>query len=192
MPEVTPILEAIERGDPEATARLLPLVYEELRRIARAHMRSERGQHTLQATALVHEAYMRLVGSESLAWGGRGRFFATASEAMRRILIDHARRRTSQKRGGGQVQDGLDPGLAIAAGGAESPEQLLDLSDALDRLAAVDPQKAQLVKLIYFAGLTMEEAADALDISRATAHRHWNFARAWLHEEVQGKNPAGA
>jgi len=194
MTDVTSILNAIEHGDAQATGQLLPLVYQELRRVARDQMRQERADHTLQPTALVHEAYLRLVGDEhkNREWGGhfgsRAHFFAAAAEAMRRILIEHARRKLALRHGGALPHVPMDEDLAIATP-CKSPEELLDLSDALDRLAAEDPEKAQLVKLVFFAGLNMEEAAATLQISPATAYRHWSFARAWLRQTVRGKDP---
>lgn len=175
MSDVTQILAAIDAGDLQAAGQLLPLVYEELRRIAAAQMAHERPGQTLNATALVHEAYLRLVGEQHFA--NRSHFFRVAAEAMRRILIDQARRKQRIKHGG---QHKRVP-LSDVASAAEAPtEELLALDTALDRFAAVDPIKAELVKLRYFAGLNEEEAAAALGISRATASRYWNYARAWL------------
>ena len=180
-------LNAIEGGDPQAASRLLPLVYDELRRLAAQKLAQEKPGQTLQATALVHEAYLRLVGAEpAQPWNGRGHFFAAAAEAMRRILVENARRRHSLKRGGGHVRCDLD-GLQLAA--PEPVEDLLALDEALNRLAALDPIKAELVKLRYFAGMTIEEAADALGVSSATAKRYWNYARAWLYQAVTGVPP---
>lgn len=175
MPEVTQVLAAIEAGDPQAAGQLLPLVYEELRRLAAAQLAHERPGQTLNATALVHEAYLRLVGEQQFA--NRSHFFRVAAEAMRRILIDQARRKQRIKHGGQHARVPLsDVELA-----AEAPvEELLALDAALDRLAVLDPVKADLVKLRYFAGLSEEEAAAALGISRPTASRYWTFARAWL------------
>jgi RNA polymerase sigma factor (TIGR02999 family) len=185
MNDVTQVLDAIARGDPHAADRLLPLVYDELRRLAAQRLAHEAPGQTLQATALVHEAYLRLVGGGDPAkpWNGRGHFFAAAAEAMRRILVENARRRRSLKRGGGLVRQNLDD-LQLAA--PQPAEDLLALDDALDRLAVVDPVKAELVKLRYFAGMTIEEAADALGISSATAKRSWAYARAWLYQAVGG------
>lgn len=185
MADVTLILNAIKRGDDQANAQLLPMVYEELRRLAGRQMGQERRDHTLQATALVHEAYLRLVGGEALCWESRGRFFAAASEAMRRILIEHARRKKALRYGGGQrhvdVADHEPPVLSTPGLGAD---ELLDLDESLDRLAQEYPQKAELVKLTFFGGLSIEEAADVMGISRATAYRGWTFARAWLRDAV--------
>ena len=181
MSEVTRILTAIEQGDAKAADELLPLVYEELRRLAAHKMYHEPPGQTLQATALVHEAYIRLVGSEDQNWSGRTHFFAAAAEAMRRILIDNARRKQRLKRGGKQQKVDLDKAeIAI-----EGPSiNLLALDEALTKLAREDPVKANLVKLHYFAGLTIEQSAEILRISRATAERYWSYARAWLFHEI--------
>jgi RNA polymerase sigma factor (TIGR02999 family) len=186
MTEVTRILSAIEQGDPGATEQLLPLVYDELRRLAAQKLAQEKPGQTLQATALVHEAYVRLVGPQPGAeqhWDSRGHFFAAAAEAMRRILIDRARQQRAAKRGGGRRRldiDALD--LAVQA----APDELLAVDDALAKLAREDSAAARLVELRYFAGLTVDEAGKALGISTATAYRHWNYARAWLHGELLG------
>ena len=185
MADVTQILAAIEQGNPQAAAELLPLVYDELRKLATAQMAEERPGHTLQATALVHEAYVRLVGpADSPKWNGRGHFFAAAAEAMRRILVDHARAKHADKRGGrwNRVE------LADWHNVAQPPEQVLALSEALDRLAAAEPDKAQLVTMRFFGGLTLGEAADALGISLRTAERWWLFARSWLYTELLDEN----
>lgn len=187
MSDVTRLLNAIERGDSHATAELLPLVYQELRTLARAHMKQERTEHTLQATALVHEAYLRLVNDDSSHWQGRGHFFAAATEAMRRILIEHARRKKALKRGGQQERVELDDDLPPIASPCDDVDDLLALDEALDRLAQQDPAKAQLVKLLYFAGLNLDEAAATLGIGRTTAYRQWLFARAWLHDAIASK-----
>jgi RNA polymerase sigma factor (TIGR02999 family) len=180
--EVTQILSAIEQGDPAAAEQLLPLVYEELRKLAAAKMAQEKPGQTLQATALVHEAYLRLVGSEnSHRWDSRGHFFSAAAEAMRRILVERARRKRSQRQGGGRQRLNLDH-VEIAA--AEKSEDLLALNEALVRFEAKDSLKAELVKIRYFAGLTVPQAASALGISSATADRYWAYARAWLHAEL--------
>jgi RNA polymerase sigma factor (TIGR02999 family) len=187
MSEVTRLLQAIDKGDSHAAEQLLPVVYQELRRLARAKMAQERSQHTLQATALVHEAYMRLLGEGQVRWDGRGHFFAAAAEAMRRILIDHARAKQSQKRGGNLVRVELDHLLPIASA-CDSVDDLIALDEALERLAAQDTQKANLVKLLYFAGLNLDEAAQAMGIGRTTAYRHWLFARAWLRDAMVGED----
>lgn len=182
MSDLTAILSAIDQGDPHAAQQLLPLVYEELRRLAAHKLASERCDHTLQPTALVHEAYLRLVGGQAVpAYRDRGHFFAAAAAAMRRILIDNARRKRSQKRGGNLERQPLD---AVAA--PQPDEDLLALDAALEKLAALDPLKARLVELRYFTGLTGEQAALVLGISPSTADRHWTYARAWLQTEVRG------
>jgi RNA polymerase sigma factor (TIGR02999 family) len=182
MSDVTQILSAIERGDPSAAEQLLPLVYDELRRLAAAKLSREAPGQTLDATALVHEAYLRLVGGAAAgSYQGGGHFFAAAAAAMRRILIDRARDKQAEKRGGGRRRQRLGD-LAASA----PDEQLLALDEALKRLAAVDPVKARLVELRYFAGLTGEQAAEALGISPSTADRYWAYARAWLRAEVCG------
>jgi len=179
--DVTRILDAIERGDPRAADELLPAVYEELRLLAAQKLSRERPGQTLQATALVHEAYIRLVEAESQNWNSRRHFFAAAAEAMRRILIENARRKRRLKQGGGRQRVGLDD-ADIAVEGL--PTDIIALDEALAKLAEEDPVKADLVKLRYFAGLTIEQAAKILEISRATADRYWSYARAWLFHEI--------
>ena len=187
MNDVTRILSAIELGDPRAAEQLLPLVYDELRRLAAQRLAHEKPGQTLQATALVHDAYLRLVGlDEARGWDGRGHFFAAAAEAMRRILVDNARRKRTAKHGGGHRRRDLDE-VEIAAG--EPIDDLLALDEALTRLAVEDPAKAELVKLRFFAGLSIEEAARALGISAATAKRRWAYARAWLFRAVESGVP---
>jgi RNA polymerase sigma factor (TIGR02999 family) len=187
MTDVTRILYAIEQGDQHAAEQLLPLVYEELRRLAAARLAQEAPGQTLQATALVHEAYIRLVDVEKAQhWNSRGHFFAAAAEAMRRILIEHARRKASLKRGAGWIRQDLDEENLVAP---EVPEELLALDSALDELVQVDAQAAELVKLRYFAGLTIKQAADVLAISPRNADFLWAFARAWLLRELEGKEP---
>jgi RNA polymerase sigma factor (TIGR02999 family) len=182
MADVTQILSQIESGDAKAASELLPLVYEELRRLAAARLAEEKPGQTLQATALVHEAYLRLVDvDQARHWNGRAHFFRAAAEGMRRILVDHARRKHSLKRGGASKRVELD---ALEASGVLPIEDILTISDALEKLAGHDPGKAELVKLRYFAGLSIEEAADALGISRATADRHWQYAKTWLYCEL--------
>jgi RNA polymerase sigma factor (TIGR02999 family) len=180
--DVTHILERASAGDPQAGNDLLPLVYEELRRLAGSKMAQELPGQTLQATALVHEAYLRLVGKVDHKWNGRGHFFGAAAEAMRRILIENARRKQAARHGGGQARLDINE-IEIAAAGKD--DELLAVSDALEQLAARDKQKAELVKLRYFVGLTTEEAAEVLGISVPTADRWWNFSRAWLFEEIE-------
>ena len=188
MSEVTQILAQIESGDPTAPDKLLPLVYEELRKLAAIHMARQDPGQTLQATALVHEAYVRLLGSSNLVdaagsrvWRSRSQFFAAAAKAMRHILVDNARRKRAEKRGGdrrrGQLVDEASPATM-------SPSDLLDLDEALGRLGQAYPQHAKLVELQFFAGVTQEEAAVCLNISVVTARRHWVFARAWLFEQL--------
>jgi RNA polymerase sigma factor (TIGR02999 family) len=180
---VTRILNAAAQGDPQAAGELLPLVYEELRRLAAQRVSAERADQTLQATALVHEAYLRLVDvDDPQQWNGRGHFFAAAAEAMRRILVESARRRKQLKRGGGVQRETLDE-REIAAP-ADAPDDLLELDAALERLAGEDAQSAQLVKLRYFAGLTIPQAAEILGISPRKADFIWSFARAWLRREM--------
>jgi RNA polymerase sigma factor (TIGR02999 family) len=184
MSEVTRILSAIEQGDPHAAEQLLPLVYDQLRRLAAEKIARERPGQTLQATALVHEAYLRLVeGDKALHWNSRGHFFAAAAEAMRRILVDRARRKRRRKRGGGLNRQDLDA-LEIAI--PDGPEDLVALDDALNKLAATDRTAAALVHLRFFAGLPIPEAAEILGIAPRTADRLWAYARAWLHQEIQG------
>jgi RNA polymerase sigma factor (TIGR02999 family) len=189
MSEVTRILDAIGRGEPEAAGRLLPVVYQELRRLAVQRLALERPGQTLQATALVHEAYLRLVGDGDPRWNGRGHFFAAAAEAMRRILVENARRRKRLRHGGGRKRIDLDAALELhqPADAGRSPDDLLALDEALTRLAALNPVRAELVKLRFFAGLTTAEAAEALGISVATAERYWTFARTWLYVELSGE-----
>jgi RNA polymerase sigma factor (TIGR02999 family) len=186
MNDVTRLLHAVENGDSKATAQLLPLVYRELRRLARKNMAQERAEHTLEATALVHEAYLRLVGDDA-RWDGRGHFFAAAAEAMRRILVEHARRKQALKQGGKHRRVQLEDDLPPITAPCHNVDDLLALDEALDRLATHDPGKAELVKLLYYAGLNLEEAAAAQGISRTTAYRHWLFARAWLFDMMGGK-----
>src|SRR5436190_2210553 len=189
MDDITRILHAVEGGDPRAAAELLPLLYAELRKLAAQRMAAERPDHTLQPTALVHEAYLRLVGDggggggAGQNWIGRGHFFAAAAEAMRRILVENARRKHALRRGGDRKR--LDLTQVDPVAPADSDE-VLALNDALEKLERKDPAKCELVKLRYFAGLTVEQAAEALGISPAPAYRYWNYARAWLHQEVSG------
>jgi RNA polymerase sigma factor (TIGR02999 family) len=185
MSQVTRILSAIEQGDAHAAEQLLPLVYDELRKLAAQKMAQEKPGQTLEATALVHEAYLRLVDSDKAQqWNSRGHFFAAAAEAMRRILVDNARRKQSGKRGGDRVRQDLDA-LDIAI--PEMPEDLVALDDALKKLAAIDKTAAELVHLRFFAGLPLAEIASLLGISGRTADRLWAYARAWLHQEIKGR-----
>ena len=194
MADVTQILNALEQGDPSAPQQLLPLVYEELRKLAAARLAQEKPGQTLQATALVHEAYLRLVqgqqpeagGQEPKDWNSRGHFFAAAAEAMRRILVDAARAKRAEKRGGGRSRQALDIAKMKAP---EANEDLLALDEALARLASRDETAARLVKLRFFAGLTAEQAASALDISPRSADRLWGYARAFLLKELASAAP---
>jgi RNA polymerase sigma factor (TIGR02999 family) len=189
MSDVTRILSQLESGDGRAAEQLLPLVYDELKRLAAHRLALEKPGNTLQATALVHEAYVRLVEVDAVqSWDSRGHFFAAAAEAMRRILIDRARRKNAVKHGGERQRIELGDAPAIALP-CENLDELLALDEALDKLAAVDANKATLVKLLYFAGLNLDDAAAAQGISRTTAYRHWLFARAWLKDAIDG--PAG-
>ncbi len=182
MSQVTILLQAAHQGDAQAAEQLLPLVYEELRRLAAAKMASENPGQTLQATALVHEAWLRLTGDTNRKWNDRTHFFAAAAEAMRRILVDNARRKRAERHGGGQRRTEM-PEIAYSSGSGD--EQLLAVNDALEKFTVLDPQKAELVKLRYFVGMTTEEAAEALGITKDTAKRHWAYARAWLSEEIR-------
>jgi RNA polymerase sigma factor (TIGR02999 family) len=183
MNDATRILSAIELGDPKAAEQLLPLVYDELRKLAAARLAQEKPGQTLQPTALVHDAYLRLVDVDGVQrWDSRGHFFAAAAEAMRRILVDQAREKGRAKRGGGLTRLDID---ALDLVASATPDQLLAVDEALAKLAVVDPAAARLVELRYFAGLTVEEAGKAVGISTATAYRHWNYARAWLYAELR-------
>lgn len=187
MSDVTRVLSAIEQGDPNAAEQLLPLVYDELRKFAAQKMAQEAPGQTLQATGLVHEAYLRVVGTEGTQhWDSRRHFFAAAAEAMRRILVDQARRRRSQKRGGNRQRVPFDGVNASIAPAGESMEDLLGLDEALKRLETEDPVKAQLVKLRYFTGASLEDTAQMLGISPATAKRYWVYARSWLYGKLHG------
>ena len=185
--DITQVLAAISSGEPNASEELLPLVYDELRRVAAAQLGRERPGHTLQATALVHEAYLRLIGNDATSWDNRRHFFAAASEAMRRILVERARRQRRLRHGGAHRRVEFDADEIPV----EVPSvNLMALDEALDRLAAEDPPKAELVKLRFFAGLSEQEAADVLGISRATAARHWAYARAWLFDSLRDEEEA--
>jgi len=193
MTDVSRILSAIEQGDPHAAEQLLPLVYDELRKLAGQRLAQEKQGQTLQATALVHEAYLRLVASPGREFGesdqhfdNRGHFFAAAAEAMRRIVVETARRKKRSKHGGGRERVEIDLANLTTR---LPPDDLLALDEALGRLEQLDPVKARLVTLRYFSGMTIEQAAAALNISRVTAHRYWTFARAWLHREMTGGKP---
>jgi RNA polymerase sigma factor (TIGR02999 family) len=191
MSEITQILSAIEQGQPQAAEELLPLVYDELRRLAAEKMAQEKPGQTLEATALVHEAYMRLVANaagkseQAPAWNSRGHFFAAAAEAMRRILVENARRKRGPRRGGAYQRVSLDDAVSCTH---EPADDLLSINDALDQLAQEDPKKAELVRLRYFIGLSVQESADLLGISRATADRYWAYAKAWLYCAISGED----
>ena len=184
MTEVTQILSDIKRGDPSAAEKLLPLVYQELRRLAAARLAREKPGQTLQATALVHEAYLRLIGPEGdTAFDDRGHFFAAAAEAMRRLLVERARRHQSQKRGGDWKQVELTDGDLVTIG---TPDQIVALDEALEHLEKEDPEASELVNLMLFGGFDVQQAGRLLDMSRATAYRHWSYARAWLKTHLAG------
>ncbi len=186
MSDVTQILLQIESGDPSAAEQLLPLVYEELRKLAATKLAQEKPGQTLQATALVHEAYIRLVDLEkSRQWNSRGHFFGAAAEAMRRILVENARRKLRVRHGGDLARIDLDAAELVAA---LPPDELLGLDDAIEKLAEHDLPAANLVKLRYFAGLSTEQAADTLGLSRTSAYRHWTYAKAWLFSQIQGES----
>ncbi len=185
MTDVTRILNSIEQGGAEAINALLPVVYDELRKMADRKLSNEGPGHTLQATALVHEAYLRLVGSEGNVWSNRTYFFGAAAEAMRRILIEHARKRRSKKRGGDCQRIDFQSADVMAE---ESPDDLIAMDEALTKFSQTDPIKAELVKLRFFAGLSFEQAAELLDISPATARRQWNYARAWLYGRIYSRD----
>jgi RNA polymerase sigma factor (TIGR02999 family) len=186
MSDVTCILKAVERGDGEAAGKLLPLVYDELRKLAAQRMAHESPGQTLQPTALVHEAWLRLGGDKDAKWGDRAHFFAAAAEAMRRILIENARRKAALRHGGGQKPVPIDE---IEIADVPRDDDLLSIDSALEKLSGIDKQKAELVKLRYFVGLTIEEAADVLGIAPRTVKLWWSYARAWLHEEIKtGQN----
>jgi RNA polymerase sigma factor (TIGR02999 family) len=184
--DVTRILESIEHGDPQAADELLPLVYDELRKLAASKMAHEAPHQTLQPTALVHEAWLRLVGNDNPQYANRAHFFAAAAEAMRRILIDKARRKKAIRHGGDQQRVDLE-GVEVAAPGDD--DELLAVNEALDQLAAQNPAEAELVKLRYFVGLTLEEAAAVLGISARTADNYWAHARAWLYHKIKAQSP---
>jgi RNA polymerase sigma factor (TIGR02999 family) len=184
MENVTRILQEIEQGDPVAAEKLLPLIYDELRRLAAQRMRHEQPGQTLEATALVHDAYLRLVDVEQAQhWNSRGHFFAAAAEAMRRLLVERARRKKRIRHGGERQRVDLDTQLCMPAVG---DDRLLEINDAMVRLAGEEPEAANVVKLRYFAGLTIKEAAAAMGISVRTANRHWTYARAWLYQQLEG------
>ena len=180
--DVTRLLLDWSRGDEQSLAKLLPVIYNELRRLAQHYIRQERSDHTLQATALVHEAYLRLIDAKDVEWQNRAHFFAVAAQTMRHILVDMARARRAQKRGGGHK---LSLDEAVSTPDEPDDVDLIALDEALDRLSAIDQQQSKIIELRYFAGLTIEETAEALKISPATVKREWAMARAWLHREIR-------
>jgi len=182
--EITRILSAIQQGDTKAAEGLLPLVYDELRKLAAYKMAGEASGHTLQPTALVHEAWLRLGAADQQNWQNRAHFFAAAAEAMRRILVDHARRKKSLKRGAGVEHQELDESMLVLTA---PPDELLAVHEALDKLAGEDQAAAELVKLRYFVGMTMEEAAATMDLAPRSAERLWTYARVWLRREIRGR-----
>jgi RNA polymerase sigma factor (TIGR02999 family) len=181
---ITHLLLELRAGSADAMARLMPIVYRELRRLAAHYMRQERPDHTLQPTALVHEAYLRLVGQTDRNWQNRAHFFAVAAQAMRTVLVDHARGNLAQKRGGGQIQVELDQAVRVIA---PEPRGVLVLDEALKRLEEIDQRASRVVELRWFVGLRVEEAAHVMGISEKTVRREWNFAKAWLQTELEGK-----
>jgi len=188
LPRITDLLRAWSRGDTTARDKLIPFVYNDLRRRARAALRRERAGHSLQATALVHEAFLRLVGQKSLEWQDRDHFYAVAARVMRQVLVDHARARGAVKRGSGEEALSLDSVLVLTG---ERPAALIALDDALNELESLDPHKSRVVDLHFFGGLSMEETADALAISHGKAKRDWSLARAWLFRYLQRSSPSG-
>jgi len=183
--EVTSLLNRLAEGDREAAAKLIPLVYDELRRLAASRLRQERPDHTLQSTALVHEAYVKLVSQRDAKWQNRAQFFGVASQAMRRILIDYARRQHRVRRGGKQVKISLDDALVISP---DKTEELLAVNEALSRLERFDPRQARIVELRYFTGLTIEEIAEVVGVATKTVQRELNVAKAWLYSDLKPKN----
>jgi len=181
--DVTALLSELTKGNPDAGSKLIPLVYDQLRRLADGYMRRERPGHTLQTTALVHEAYLKLLGQHSVDWQNRAHFFGIAAQVMRRVLIDHARSHVRDKRGGGREHVQLDEALVFSA---ERSAEFLELNAALERLGEMDARQAQIVEMRFFAGLTVEETAEVLKISPKTVKRDWSVAKAWLHGELKG------
>lgn len=180
--QVSQILQEWGKGDPQALDKLMPLVYGELRRLAQQYLRRERPDHTLQPTALVHEAYFRLVDQRNVSWQNRAHFFGIAAQVMRRILVDYARRHGAAKRGGSVVKVSLDQ---VTSGAVDRPDDLVAVDEALNRLAAIDPRQGRIVELRIFSGLTVEETAQVLHISPATVKREWSMAKAWLSREIR-------
>lgn len=184
--ELTGLLAAWSDGDPKALEEILPIVFEELKRIARAHMRRESPGHTLQTTALINEAYMKLAAQRNPVFNNRGHFFAIASKMMRRVLLDHAKAKLRDKRGGGAVHVELEDIHALTQ---RRSEEILALDEALERLSEIDPMKCQIVEMRHFGGMTVDETAEVLGVAPITVMRHWNFAKAWLNREMGGGNP---
>jgi len=184
---VTALLRRLTAGDSEAAAEVIPVIYEELRRLAAHYMVRERSDHTLQTTALVHEAYLRLVDQQKSTWQNRAHFYGAAAQVMRRILVDHARARRAEKRGGDAPHLSLDEALVFSAG---QSDELVRLDDALGRLAKLDPRQSRVIELRFFAGLNVEEAAEVMGIAPKTVKRDWSAARAWLHRELRGRTGA--
>jgi RNA polymerase sigma factor (TIGR02999 family) len=182
--DVTQVLAQMKDGDKRAADRLLPLVYDEFRALARHYLSQERMNHTLQPTALVHEAYMKLVDQTRVDWQGKNHFFAVAAQAMRRILVDHARSRQRDKRGGGRARVALDEACALSP---QKDEDVLALDEALEKLASIDPRQAKVVELRFFGGMNVDEVAKALGVSKRTVEGDWTFARAWLARELRGE-----
>jgi RNA polymerase sigma factor (TIGR02999 family) len=182
-PEITQLLSRWSAGEPEAAGRLMPVVYAELRRLARQYLQRERGDHTLQPTALVHEAYLRLAGQKNMQWANRAQFFAVSAQLMRRILVDHARGHVAKKRGGHAEKIELDDAILPPE---ERAENLLALDEALTQLATMDARKSRVVELRFFGGLTVDETAEAMGLNAATVRRDWTFAKAWLHRTLRG------
>ena len=180
--DVTVLLAELTKGNEEAASRLIPLVYTELRRLASSYMRKERTDHTLQATALVHEAYLKLIEQRAVSWQSRAHFFGISAQIMRRILVDHARGHLRDKRGGGQIEVPLDEAIVFAP---QQSSELVKLDQALDRLVQFDPRQAKIVELRFFGGLTVEETAEVMAISPKTVKRDWSIAKAWLHGELK-------
>lgn len=185
--EFTRMLKDAGEGDGATSDRLLPLVYDELRRLAESHLRHERPDHTLQATALVHEAYLRMVDQREVEWRGRAHFFALAAQAIRRVLIDHARRHRSAKRGADRRKFSLDEALTVS--NEETPTDLVALDEALHRFAERQPDRARVVELRFFGGLTIEDTARTMGVTTRTVERHWQYARAWLYRDITGEAP---
>jgi len=185
--EITQLLLKAKKGDRQAESALIPLVYAELRRLARCYMRNERPDHTLQATALVHEAYLKLIEQTEITWQNRAHFFAVAAQLMRRILVDHARAKRAEKRGGSREKISLDGAVAFSP---ERPDEFLALNQALDRLSQLDPRQVRIVELKYVVGLTDEEAAEVLAVSPRTVKRDWAVAKAWLYRELSSQDRA--